>query len=452
MSRCLDYCFLALVALLLGAMPCYADDAEPVAEDAPADWFVGHKLAAQLGYGPDDGRLGADPTGFGALRYQPTLNGYFPDRDWPLTEFHSRLWFDYKSSQTSTALFEDEDRRVEGTSMELRDFYVTRNRLLDDPRWSLGIGRQRYASLLGLWWDSSLESLRLDWFDSYSAGFLALGERFHTYNTSLGRLEPEERDIAYLFGQYGYRWAARHWFGVRWMTEVDHGSGEGEKVSAARAGLYAYGLTPGRHFIDYDYWIELAALTGQIEEAGLDDSQRHFNGWAIVAEAGSRFSRVPWQPRIGTRFGITDAASESYAGFYLNAVQSSRLIYEGRPSTGLAGSFINLTMTNTLFYGLLAEMRPARRTAVEIGLFDIRCRADDGPLPINRARTSDSCSGGRVGGVADLRITRDIYPRAFGHRQLNWQWIFNLGLFHSGGAISPATDDVQAMVSTELTF
>ena len=138
---------------------------------------------------------------------------------------YGRLWLNYDSSQSSNLANESTNNNAreqpEGWYAELRELYVKRNLIGDDPRFSLSFGRQRFADDYGIWWDDSLESVRFDYQDTFSDAFVALGQKFHNYNTDVNSLAASEERTLYLMGQYAYRWSPNNQVGVRLMQEND---------------------------------------------------------------------------------------------------------------------------------------------------------------------------------------------------------------------------------------
>src|SRR5690606_4817438 len=223
---------------------------------------LSHGLSMQLGHGPQDSALGANQEPFYGLRYEPVLAWHWPDRRWPRWQGVMRTWFNYTSSQTSLPFQEQQRREIEHGNAELREFYLRRQLLGDDPRFALTLGRQRYADPYGLWWDDSLESVRLDYRATFSSGFLAVGERFAYYNSDGNTLEPGDQDIRYAMGEFAWRWHRHHWAGVRGLFEDDHSDrsfDDATDFTGWRAGFFAHGTLPGVARSS-DYRLETLAL------------------------------------------------------------------------------------------------------------------------------------------------------------------------------------------------
>lgn len=447
---------LTLAACILGLYattgPVHGADTRLTAELPPYE--VQHKITGQLGYGPGDSVLGSPSHGFGQFRYQPAFTWYLPQRTWPDWQLYSRLWLTYNNEDASNPYFEGSS--PEGSSIELRDFYARRERLFDDPRLSMTIGRQPYRAPLGLWWDTSLESIRMQWQDTFHEGFLALGQRLHSYNSAEGHLDANEQDIVYLMAEYGLRWSPQGWTGVRLQAEYDYSGsqpqGDPEDINAVRGGIFLGERERADDALLTDYHIEAIWLQGQRESSATNASPDTdtLQGWAVVAAFGHHFRFQPWKPRLAFRGGITDASGHDDNGFYLNDLQSDRIHLHDLDRRAIGGSFVRLTMSNTLFYGVRLELQPATRQLLTLMAMDIQCRSDDGALPIERV--DGRCDGRNAGQVLDMNYRWDMFPVGVSGSQLNWQLIASLGHFNAGSALPAGSSDTQVLLSTELSW
>src|SRR5690606_23509843 len=135
-----------------------------------------HKLSVQAGYGPEDSAIGNDRDDFHSITYEPTFTWYSPEKRWSRWMIFARANLTYDSGNATNSLASDDfdyvdTERPEYFYAEAREFYVQRNLLGDDPRFSLSLGRQAFSDRYGLFWDDSIESLRLKYDDSFSRGF-----------------------------------------------------------------------------------------------------------------------------------------------------------------------------------------------------------------------------------------------------------------------------------------
>ena len=431
-----------------------------------ADTFeIHHKLSLQGGYGPKDSTLGQDYEPFYGVRYEPSLSWFSPQAEWPVWQGFARAWLNYNSSQASTPFQEQnpasERPQVEHSNAELREFYLKRNLLGGDPRFSLSVGRQRFADHYGIWWDDSLESLRLNYLDDFASGFIAVGQRFYNYNSDAFSLEDNTRSIAYGLGEYSWRWHPQHWAGVRMLLEYDHSGADVDDprdFKGGRAGLFAHG-DELRWGVISDYRMELIALKGRVEtiDGSAVEERQNSSGWAFVGDIGKRFDDWPWQPRFALRGGITDKPSNEFDGFGFNDLQSDRVSGRETYSSGMLGSFIGINLRNLAFYGLAVETRPLPRHYFDIRLSDLYLRDGHGELPMRVSpellETSGAISGDEsLGQVLDLNYYWEMFPTAFYGRQLSFDLLLSAGYFKAGDAIRGLDDDYQLSFGAVLRY
>lgn len=431
-----------------------------------ADTFeIHHKLSLQGGYGPKDSTLGQDYEPFYGVRYEPSLSWFSPQAEWPVWQGFARAWLNYNSSQASTPFQEQnpasERPQVEHSNAELREFYLKRNLLGGDPRFSLSVGRQRFADHYGIWWDDSLESLRLNYLDDFASGFIAVGQRFYNYNSDAFSLEDNTRSIAYGLGEYSWRWHPQHWAGVRMLLEYDHSGADVDDprdFKGGRAGLFAHG-DELRWGVISDYRMELIALKGRVEtiDGSAVEERQNSSGWAFVGDIGKRFDDWPWQPRFALRGGITDKPSNEFDGFGFNDLQSDRVSGRETYSSGLLGSFIGINLRNLAFYGLAVETRPLPRHYFDVRLSDLYLRDGHGELPMRVSpellETSGAITGDEsLGQVLDLNYYWEMFPTAFYGRQLSFDLLLSAGYFKAGDAIRGLDDDYQLSFGAVLRY
>lgn len=440
----------ASLGLLLAVSVSAHGEITPPADSLPLESETRHSLAAQLGYGPGRNLPGQTREEFGFLRYQMSYFGYNPTREWPRWTFYSRLWLDYSNQMEFQT--EPELTRTDGASIEWRDFYVQRHELMGDPRFSARVGRQSYRDLNGIWWNTSLESAQLLWTDTFSQGFVALGQPLHSFNSGEGQLSDEEKNNAYVLGEYSWRWAADHWAGMRMLAEIGHGGGSADRTRTYRIGSFAHG-EPALAMLS-DYRLEGVIVRGNRDLAQPDGStaRQQTRGWAIVGEAGKQFPDRKGHPRIAMRGGVTDQAQEQGDGFYLNTLQSARAEQTGGYSSGLAGAMPNLTLANTLLYGVLLELKPHRTVGADLLVATLYCRSDNGALPLRVDSSSSRCEDSHAGYVVDSNLTFRPFPIVrWGHR-LNWFHRLNLTYFRNGDANPAGDNDIRISLHSELTF
>ncbi|MAB24166.1 alginate export family protein [Pseudomonas neustonica] len=425
----------------------------PFAEEI-VTYEVRNKFTLQTGYGPEDSLLGADRETFYSLRYEPTFIWYSPDQRWPRWEVFTRGWLAYDSSSNATGFNNDDQQNVEGLNAELREFYVRRNLLGDDPRFSLAVGRQRYAGKYGLWWDDTFESVRFDYVDSFSRGFLAYGQKFYNYNTEVNELDPRDEKLHNALGEYAWNWRENQWAGVRFTYQKDHSDVDLDDGSDFTGWRYG-GFASAEHLdmlLLSDYHVELAALHGKRDNvASSGISETNMRGWALLTEFGRRFYDVAWQPRIVIRSGLTDKPGDDDDGFYLSRIQSDRLINDASYSTRLVSSFMRMDIRNLLYYGIGVDAQPTARSSVDMRVSDLRLRNSDAALPVRTTEAQDSSSHS-LGQVVDVNFYWQSFPLAYAGRQFDMNTLVSAGYFFAGPATGNLDDDFQLTLSVVMRY
>lgn len=430
-----------------------------------------HKLSVQTGYGPEDSALGNDRKNFHSITYEPTFIWYSPEKRWSEWTAFVRGNLTYDSGNVDNALDTDnydydEQERPEYFYAELREFYVRRSLLAGDPRFALSLGRQAFSDRYGIFWDDSIESLRFSYNNTFSRGFLAVGQKFWNYNTDVNSLPSREKDILYVMGEYAWRWHAQQWAGIRTLYEHDHSDDDiddPQDFTGWRVGLFMYGDDLNSRLIS-DYHLELAGLDGTISSIDnqLSTQQHHTRGYAFIAEVGKRFHDLPWTPRVALRAGITDTPDDENDGFHLNRIQSDRIVNAGSYNTRLVSSFIRLNLRNVSYYGASLGFNPTPRSSLDFRLTDLRLRSATGDLPVRtnqvereerrNAIRSGTYNGGRsVGQVLDVTHYWRIFPVAYEGRHFNFSTLLNAAYFKAGSAV-PSGNDYQVSFGIVATY
>lgn len=443
------------------------DGSEPV---ITSEFF--NKLTLQTGYGPENSQVGRSREMFYSLRYEPSFVWYSPEKRWAKWQVYGRLWLDYDSSQSISVQNENANsvdrEQPEGWYAEMRELYVKRNLLGDDPRFSLSAGRQRYFDDYGIWWDDSLESLRFSYNDTFAHGFLAVAQKFYNYNSDVNTLADSEERTTYLMGEYAYRWSEHNWAGVRLMHEDDHSGHDPEDrydFTGMRYGLFfkADDLQVSPLFSDYH--VELAGLDGEIDNTngnGITSTGHSTRGWAALGEIGKRFHDLPWTPRVALRGGLTDKPSDDNDGFRLNTIQSDRITRQGSYSTRLTSSFVSLDLRNLSYYGFALETQPTPRSALDLRLTELKLRDAEGTLPIridgdqrsarNQAINQGTHSGGKtVGQMLDLNYYWKMFPVAIDGKHLDVNTLVSASYLNAGNALDTG-DDYQLTLGVVISY
>ena len=457
---------LGRAALLLAFLPLgllHAEEASITSPELePVTSLLTHKLFLRTGYGPDETRMGEDRRSFFSLRYEPSYRWYSPEQRWAKWEAFGRLWLNYDTDPNALQSDEGNDENVSSRRhaySEAREFYVRRNLLGDDPRFSATLGRQRFSDRFGIWWDDSIEALRLDYNDSFASGFVAIAEKFYYYNSDDNRLDPRDKKIRYLMAEYALRWHADHWVGARLLYEDDYsGSSPDDRqdFDGLRYGVFLHGDTRHLTSLISDYHLEVAALDGRLETTqnnGLLDSGDR-TGWAVVADVGKRFETLPWTPRVGISGGITDRPDDSGSdGFTLNRIQSDRRNDPLSYSNRLVSNLVSVNLSNLAFYGIVLETQPTDRTALDLRISDLHLRNSSAQMPLrttNEGVVRDTSSS-HLGQVLDINHYWRMFPLAYDGKRVQLNTLTSLSYFKAGSALEIG-DDYQLTLGITLTY
>jgi hypothetical protein len=428
----------------------------------PVNYEIFHKLTMQAGFGPEESRLGSDNDMFYNFRYEPTFIWYSPEKVWSKWMIFGRAWFNYDSEYIGSSSLSDDNsyanrKQPEYFYSELRELYIKRNLIGDDPRFSASLGRQRFYDKYGVWWDDSIESLRLNYTGTFMESFLAVARKYYYYNTDVNKLDPRDDKITYIFGESFWRWSTNNRFGVRLMYEEDSSANDPEDpedFTGFRYGLFFTGDKLDLPFTDYH--LELMWLTGEVDTtaANWQTHQYDVEGWAVIGEIGKRFTDVTWQPRIALYGGITDDPGANDYGFRLNRIQSDRIIRPGSYSTHLVSSFVRINLQNVMYYGVALNTNPTDRSSLDLRLSDIYLRDTEGDLPITldtRYRRQRDYSSHSIGQVFDVTYYWKMFPQAHEGKHFDLNYLINASYFRAGDAIDSG-DDYQASFGIVLKY
>lgn len=413
-----------------------------------------HKLTLESGFGPEFNRIGGERESFYSARYEPTIMGYIPEQRWPRWDFLIRGAFTYDSSLTATALRDDNEVRRIGYSTEMREFYLRRNLINDNPRYSITAGRQGFTDRLGIWWDDSIEAVRFDYNGLISRGFLAAGQKFSYYNSSVNQLDPKDDGVLYVFGKYMWQWKNRHHAGLRLMYERDNSNDMPNpyfSFNGYRVGFSARGEQMNGPLFN-DYHVEFASIRGKRDYTSVTMSDTvDINGWALLAEVGSDFENLTWSPRLVIRGGLTDSPEEDATGFYLNRIQSDRINHTNNYSTNLVSSFVRVDMRNLMYASVGVETRPTLRSNLDVRLSNLYLRNIDGPVPI-RTNSEQLPTNNDLGQVLDVNYYWRGFPLAMNQRHFSMSTLISASYFRAGSSIGDLDDDYQIVLGLVLRY
>ncbi|WP_416638475.1 hypothetical protein [Pseudomonas sp. OHS18] len=176
---------------------------------------------------------------------------------------------------------------------------------------------------------------------------------------------------------------------------------------------------------------------------------------------GKRFQDLPWTPRFALRGGITDKPDDGNDGFYLNRIQSDRVVDPERYSSRLISSFINVNVRNLQYYGFALETQPTPRTSLDFKVSDLYLRNENGELPIRidsdqrRARNQQIALGnnnGRsIGQVVDVNYYWRMFPIAYQGKHLNLNTLVSASYLRAGDAVQSG-DDYQLTLGVVIRY
>ncbi len=438
-----------IIGVLLMCMTC---SIHSFARELNENWTLEQKATAQLGYGPSDSIIGQPMDSFYGLRYVPTLIWRSPDPNWPTWEAVLRGWINYSSSATSTAIIEDNRDTVEGTSAELSEFYIQRNLLWNDPRFSISLGRRKFSELYGYWWDDSLESIKFSAMDGDRASFIAIGRAFYRYNTEENELPEQNNDSTYIMSSYSRNLNFNNLVGMRFLME-DTGSDEPGYLDyeGYRLGVFTQGQNLNLGWLE-DYYFEIIGLDGELSRNDGAGSSTDRSGWAVIAELGWQLTESSQPTRFAIRSVVTDKPDGPNDGFFQNSLQSDRVKRAEVYSTGLAGSFLELNVTNVAVLGFMLETQPCARCWMDFRIFNVDRRSNDGTIPLDIAPSLYSTDDKNLGQIFDFNYYWKMYPRVLAGSRADFNILFGAGYFIPGKALDSTSEKYQVSVGLEFRF
>jgi alginate production protein len=157
--------------------------------------------------------------------------------------------------------------------VELSEAWILKTGLFGTPL-ALQLGRQQLQDRREWWWDEDLDMVRLHYFGKDVSAYAGIARELGHYST-LGRRDPEDRDILRFVGNAKWDWADRQEIQLYFLNQQDKSAryAVGQIVDPDRideadgnmswAGLRVRGRVkakiPGRFY----YWGDLAFVTGR---------------------------------------------------------------------------------------------------------------------------------------------------------------------------------------------
>ncbi|MCP5162884.1 MAG: hypothetical protein H6999_04190 [Hahellaceae bacterium] len=451
-----------LMCLFCPALSVAADAVTPSVFD---HWTATHKLTLEATYLESDT---LNPTQ--SLSHSVKYEGYFRyfngDENWPDWEVMLRPWLVSAAEDRQFQLFSTGGTQFEGEYVELREFYYQHNRVFGDPAYTLRIGRQQYQGDYGLWWDDSIESVSLAFDETNIGGFIALGQKFHSYNVGLdgdvNELSAAERDIFYVFGEFWKEPRAGLRYGVRTVYQYDvsapNDNSDLSDFHGVKLGGFIQQKNPDQS-PGFDYYLDAAVLTGKhqhVNSGGLINDTVNTFGWQVLGEVGYSFAQPVSRDRLAFRLGVTDSPDSRFGGSKLLEIQSDRVTNNGRYSTSLAGSFLDIRFSNILFAGATYRRFVSARNSIEVMVFDLYQRNKDLPLSASIGdrydNGLDTGEGDHIGQLVDVFYSGRIFPYAYEQKRITFDYLASAGYFHNENAIGRSVNDYQVSIGINIRY
>jgi len=105
--------------------------------------------------------------------------------------------------------------------LEWRQAYAQFGNLGNQPFY-IRAGRQRMQDSYGLLWNGDLDALRVGYDTTVFKGFIAAGQNLSSYNTSIGALPGNNKDIARFLAEGSWQYYYDHFFETRLLMQDDH--------------------------------------------------------------------------------------------------------------------------------------------------------------------------------------------------------------------------------------
>ena len=328
--------------------------------------------------------------------------------------------------------------------IELSEAWILRTNLFDTPL-AIQLGRQQLQDRREWWWDENLDMVRLHYFGSNVRAFVGIGRELGYYST-LGRMDPEDRDIVRVAASARWDWADRQELHGYFLDHRDTSPLERigsvipeDDIDALDGHFTWFGLgargrvrteIPGKFY----YWGNLAVLQGNAEALQLEELA---NGDAVVT-GQSRRQAVGWALDLGASFELPFAFEPyltlGYArgsqGFRQTGLQGNNGKFRGNSRFRYYGEVLRPELANLAVTTVALGVPVTEHGWIEVIWHDYRQpvaseRIVDSRLDIDPLGLSPS-----LGEEFDLIAS---YRPASG-----WDFELTTGLFLAGPAFGPA--------------
>jgi alginate production protein len=172
-----------------------------------------------------------------------------------------------------STIYKQGGRSDHTAGVELSEAWILKTGLFGTPL-ALQLGRQQVQDRREWWWDEDLDMVRVHYFGKKVSGFVGMGRELGYYST-LGRRDPEDRDILRFMGNAKWDWADRQEIQVYGLHQNDRSSryNLGAIIDENRfdeadaklswAGLRVRGRVKAKIPGKFYYWGDLAFVMGR---------------------------------------------------------------------------------------------------------------------------------------------------------------------------------------------
>lgn len=345
----------------------------------------------------------------------------------------------------------DAYRQGGGTSgegeVELSEAWVLKTGLFGTP-FALQVGRQQLQDRREWWWDKDLDMVRLHYFGRDVRGFIGVGRELGHYST-LGRREPDERDIIRTVASVSWDWADRQELHFYFLDQNDASPFEAigariddDAIDDADGDLTWAGLrVRGRVKADFPgkfyYWGDLAFLSGHEDELDLDElangdafvigqSRNRVRGWAFDAGASLELP-FAFEPYLTVAYARGSGGDKTFRQTGLNG-NNGKL--RGNARFRYYGELLRPELSNLSIATVALGIPLGEDGWIETVWHDYRQVAADDRLPGSRL---DIDPNGLSRGIGqELDIVASYRPPS------GWDFELTGGVFRAGPAFGTA--------------
>ena len=316
----------------------------------------------------------------GVVRYEPRYHWRSDHTEWHRWDAEIRAKLLVAAGRPSSLQTDDNARiREDEHYGELRDAWIRRRLLFNQPALSLALGRQTYKDEQGLLWDLPAESLNLAWQASQWRGGLVVGEQLSAWRTDDPDLDPRDESIRRVLASLGQQWLPGHWWDLRVHYQDDNSGSQADRpedvldvrdFTGYWAGLRLQGEGGSGPRIGYtlnalfqegdSQWYGISGTGNRL----LDEDR--VQGYLWLAELYGRVDKGRWRPAFGVRLASTDRPESHRDGYFQSRVQSNRRPGVADLSTGVLGDLLDYEMHNLAFFAAWYRQQLWPRAELEV--------------------------------------------------------------------------------------